>query len=110
MPRTSPETHRKQGTHSSDELRKNARTFAELVPAGQYTAAEIMGYMLKHDSQQSALAGAAALARGADVGAHQALVTLPNALRTGLGNGRSAGDSEDSRDVGGELAAATRPS
>lgn len=95
---------------ASDELRKNARTFAELVPAGQYTAAEIMGYMLKHDSQQSALAGAAALARGADVGAHQALVTLPNALRTGLGNGRSAGDSEDSRDVGGELAAATRPS
>lgn len=80
---------------ANDELRENARRFAEAVPGGQYTAAEVMGYMLKHDTQQAALAGAAALARGGDAGGHEALVTLPNALRTGragAGEGASTAD------------------
>ena len=69
---------------ASAELRKNAVAFSTLVPEGKFTAAEIMGYMLKHETQQSALEGASALAQSGSADAQEALVTLPNALRTRL--------------------------
>lgn len=87
---------------ASDELRANAETFAQRVPANRFTAAEVMGYMLKHDTQQSALEGAAALATGGTVG-ERALVALPNALRTGRASADAvrASSAESFEDVGG---------
>jgi hypothetical protein len=52
-----------------------------------------MGYLLKHETAESALAGASALAQGGPTG-KAALVTLPNALRMGRAKGdemKSAG-------------------
>ena len=69
-------------TAASAELRATAAAFASRVPAGRFTAAEIMGYMLKHETAEAALASAAMLAEGGAESA-EALVTLPNALRTG---------------------------
>eukprot|EP00966_Prymnesium_polylepis_P124041 2868593-Prymnesium_polylepis.1 len=78
---------------ASAELQANAEAFSRLVPAGRFTAAEIMGYMLKHEMQQSALAGAALLAEGGSAGA-KALVALPNALRMGGRSGEGVGAHE----------------